>query len=504
MALGTVFSPHHLLAASLRGLALAVACLLLAPCTPAFAAAPQTQPEFRGIPFGAPPAAVSGLTRIASFGETDFYRREGDKALAEDCPTDIRYGFSRGMLSFVRMTLSDCQGLGPLIAAFTSKYGRPAREGAPGWLRLVWNLPTLRVSLSHGARDGVTVIDYVYLPELTPDEREVWQSAEDIRKRGPIGFRGLRFGRERPSVPGLEPAYREGAATYYRRQGDRLELGEMRLSDILYGFYDDRFFTVVMRVENADDFEALRRAYQTKYGPPRAIPATLEEELVWSWPEAQIALTRDVEAGGVAMRYADAKLLAAAKAAENAHGAPPSLSGGLRIFSQGDPPRSFRGAAFGSPPGSLPTGEYLYTHRGRRYFRRADERLRLGDIPLTSVLYAYDDDRLAGVTLVIAPSAETPQQDSDRVLAAYAAKYGPPTQRPAEDGGSIRLWTWPGLSIALVTPKVGPMEVHYVDSSLLRRREARIADKALDALDHKLFAPPEAEGSRIERQQGQE
>ena len=140
----------------------------------------------------------------------------------------------------------------------------------------------------------------------------------------------------------------------------------------------------------------------------------------------------------------------------------------------------------------------------RRYFRRADEKLRLGDIPLSSVLYAYDDDRLAGVTLVIAPSAETPQQDSDRVLAAYAAKYGPPTQRPGEDGGSIRLWTWPGLSIALVTPKVGPMEVHYVDASLLRRREGRIASKALDALDQKIFAAPASAGEGTERNKGQE
>ncbi len=486
-------------------LLLLVACLLLGLPSPAPAAPqPQKAPEFRGVPFGAAPAAIPGLVRFAGFGETDFYRREGDKPLAEDCPTDIRYGFSRVGLYFVRMTVSGCQGLAPLIAAYESKYGRPQREGAPGYVRLVWDQPTLRVSLSHFAREGETVIDYVYLPELTQDEREVWQSAEDVRARGPIGFRGLRFGRERPSIPGLVPAYSEGAASYYRRRGDRLELGEMRLSDVLYGFFRDRLFAVVMRMENADDFEALRRAYQTKYGPPRAIPATLEEELVWSWPDAQIALTRDAEAGGVAVRYADARLLAEAAAAEASGGAPPSLSGGLRIFSRGEPPRSFRGAAFGSAPQSLPAGEYLYTHRDRRYFRRADERLHLGDIPLTSVLYAYDENRLASVTLVVAPSGDAPDKDYERVLAAYSAKYGPPSDRPGEDGGRIHLWTWPGISLALVRPKVGPMEVHYVDASLLRRREARIAGKALGDLDRKVFSPPEAQGPGIERPNGQE
>ncbi len=489
-----------------RRLAVTALCALLAlPVCAVAGPAPQKQPEFRGIPFGAAPADVPGLERTAGFGETDFYRRQGDKpVLGEDCPTDIRYGFSRGALFFVRLTLTGCQGLPTLAAAYEAKYGRPIREGAPGYVRLVWRLPTLTVSLSHFARDGDTVVDYVYLPELSRDEREVWQSAEDIRKRGPIGFRGLRFGRERPSVPGLTQAYQEGAAVYYRRRGDNLELGEMRLSDILYGFYNDRFFTVVMRAENAEDFEALRQAYQTKYGPPRAIPGTLEEELVWSWPEAQIALTRDMEAGAVAVRYADAKILAEALAAEAAAGAPPSLSGGLRIFSKGEPPRSFRGAAFGAPARALPTGEYLYTHRGRKYYRRADERLGLGDIPLTSVLYGYDEDRLTGVTLVVAPSGESPQKDYERVLSAYAAKYGPPADRTGDDGGTVHLWTWPGISIALTRPKVGPMEVHYVDASLLRRREARLARNALLRLDEKVFAAPDASENRIERPNGEE
>lgn len=488
-----------------RFAAAALLFLLALPLGARASGTPAGPPEFRGIPFGAAVSDVPGLSLLATYGETRFYRRRDDKPLlGETCRTDIRYGFSRGALFFVRLTLEGCDGLPSLLAAYEAKYGRPVREGAPGYIRLVWRQPTLSISLSHSARDGVTVVDYVYLPDLTPDEREVWQSAEDIRKRGPIGFRGLRFGRERPSIQGLSLAYKEGAATYYRRQGDSLQLGETRLSDILYGFWNDRFFTVVMRAENAEDYEALRQAYQSKYGPPRAIAATLEEELVWSWPQAQIALTRDMEAGGVAVRYADASLLAGLLKAEAAAGAPPSLSGGLRIFSRGDPPRSFRGAAFGSSAAALPAGEYLYEHRGRKYYRRADERLNLGDIPLTSVAYGYDEDRLTGVTLAIAPSGADPQTDYDRVLAAYAAKYGPPANRTGEDGGRIHLWTWPGLSIALIRPKVGPMEVHYVDSSLLRRREARLARHALDRLDEKLFTPPKDATPRIERPDGEE
>ena len=130
-------------------------------------AAPPS-PEFRGLAFGAPVTAMPDMEPVATFGEVAFYHRASERPiLGEDCSTDIRYGFSRGKLFFVRMTLSGCTGLGPLIRAYELKYGQPAREGAPGFTRLRWRLPTLTVSLSHFAREGKTEVDYVYLPDLT-------------------------------------------------------------------------------------------------------------------------------------------------------------------------------------------------------------------------------------------------------------------------------------------------------------------------------------------------
>lgn len=481
-------------------------CLaLVIASTGALAATPDNGPEFRGLPFGARLETLPAMEPIARFGDVAFYRRPGDKPLlGEDCPTDIRYGFSRGALFFVRLTVSGCEGQGELVRAYEAKYGRPVNESAPGTLRLVWRQPTLTVTLSHFAREGQSQVDYVYLPDLDRDDREIWQSPEAIRADGPIGFRGLRFGRDIATIPGMELAYREGAALYYRRRGDRLDLGEIRLSDVLYGFSKGRFFAAVMRAPEAADFEPLRRAYLAKYGPPRAVPATLEEDLVWSWPKAQIALSRDAADGGLSIRYADAALLAEVLKTETAAGAPPVISGGLRLFSRGAPPRSFRGAVFGSPVTSLAGAEYLYGHRGRKYYRRPGERLHLGDIPLTSVVYAYDGDRLASVTLIVAAREADPEKDFERVLSAYATKYGPPAARASQDGSRLFLWTWPGISIALASPKIGPLEIHYVDASLLRRREAALAAKALDALDHKTFEAPRQNPARIERPGEQE
>ena len=90
------------------------------------------------------------------------------------------------------------------------------------------------------------------------------------------------------------------------------------------------------------------------------------------------------------------------------------------------------------------------------------------------------------------------------MLDAYTAKYGPPADRPGEDGSRLHLWSWPGLSLALIRPAQGPLEVHYIDASLLRRREGSLAERALDVLDQKTFTPPQAGGSRIERTNGQE
>lgn len=486
----------------------ALACLLLLVLAgPGLAAAPAPArgPEFRGLPFGAKLEGLPGMEIVSRHGDVTFCRRAEERSLlGEGCHTAIRYGFSRGQLFFVRMRLSGCDDQVALVRAYQTKYGRPENESARGTLRLVWRAPTLTVSLTHFAREGVTEVDYVYLPDLNHDDREVWQAPETIRAEGPIGFRGLRFGRDIATIPGMVPAYREGAADYYRRPADNLDLGELRLSDILYGFHKGRFFTVVMRAPSAADFAPLRQAYAVKYGPPRAVPATLEEDLIWSWPKAQIALSLDAADGGLTIRYADAALLAAVVKAETAAGAPPVISGGPRLFSRGDPPRSFRGATFGSPVTALAGSEYLFTHRGRKYYRRPGERLNLGDIPLAKVLYAYDEDRLASVTLTVAPRDANPENDFERVLSAYTTKYGPAAAKATEDGTRLFLWTWPGLSIALSSPKVGPLEIHYIDASLLRRREADLAAKALGTLDQKTFELPKQHPERIERPSPQE
>jgi len=484
----------------------ALACfLLLAWAAAVGAAAPPKAPEFRGMAFGSALSSLPDMHPVASYGDVTYARRNEEKPLLGDqCHTDIRYAFSRGALYFVRMTLTGCEGHGTLVRAYLTKYGRPQNASAPGTLRLVWNLPTLRVSLSHFAREGVTQVDYVYLPDLSRDDRDIWQSPADIRANGPLGFRGLRFGRDIAGIPGMELAYKEGAATYYRRRGDRMELGEIHLSDVLYGFAHGRFFAAVMEAPEAADFEPLRQAYLVKYGQPRAVPATLEEDLIWSWPKAQIALSRDAAGGVITTRYTDTAILAEVVRAEGAAGAPPVISGGLRLFSRGDPPRSFRGAAFGSPVTALPGAEYQFSHRGRKYYRRAGERLNLGDIPLTKVLYAYTNDRLASVALTVAARGADPEQDFERVLSAYTTKYGPATARATEEGDRLFLWTWPGLSIALCSPKVGPLEIHYVDTSLLRRREANLASQALGTLDHTVFETPKEHPSRIERANGEE
>ena len=484
----------------------ALTCLaVLAWTAVALAASPAKVPEFRGIPFGTRLTALPEMEPVARYGDVTFTRRPEEKPLLGDqCRTDVRYAFSRGALFFVRMTLVGCEGQTDLVRAYITKYGRPANASAPGTLRLIWRLPSLTVSLSHFAREGTTEVDYVYLPDLSHDDREVWQSPEAIRAEGPIGFRGLRFGRDIATIPGMALAYREGAAAYYRRRNDRMELGEIHLSDVLYGFARGRFFAAVMVAPETSDFEPLRQAYVAKYGPPRAVPATLEEDLIWSWPKAQITLSRDAADGGITTRYADSALLAEVVHSETAAGAPPVISGGLRLFSRGDPPRSFRGATFGSAVSALPGAEYLFTHRGRKYYRRADERLTLGDIPLTKVLYAYNGDRLASVALTVASRGTDPEKDFERVLSAYTTKYGPATAKAAEDGGRLFLWTWPGLSIALCSPKVGPLEIHYLDTSLLRRREADLASQALGVLEHKTFEAPKDNPSRIERANGEE
>ncbi len=327
-------------------------------------------------------------------------------------------------------------------------------------------------------------------PEGAPagEDHDLGRSVEDIKARGPLGFRGLAWGQAAGDRSDLEYLYGSGDVAYYRRVGDNLEIGQFRLKDILYGFYRDRFFHVQMRAREPGDIAALRAAYAAKYGPPRESVTALDENYLWIWPETQIALDRDVLEDSLSIGYTCLPILEQMRreAPDPVPGDPVFLRPGLAIYAKRPPPDGFGGIPFGTNVALIPGMQYVFVHKDVRQYRRAGEKKRIGDIPLDDVIYSFRDDKLFYVILVIKhPSSG----DFERLRAAYEAKYGP--YEAISPGGAENLvWSWPAAAVALVRYRdTGNLEICYAYTPVLREIENLRIDAALDALAAKTFGP---------------
>lgn len=315
------------------------------------------------------------------------------------------------------------------------------------------------------------------------------RAAQEIMARGPQGFRGLAFGASPQGHPDLEYLYGSGDVTYYRRTGDNLEIGEVRLKDILYGFYQGSFFHVQMRAREPGDIAALKTAYAAKYGPPLESVTALDENYLWDWPEAQIALDRDRLEDSLSIAYTSLPFVdrMQRQAPDPVPGDPVFLRPGLAVYARRPPPDGFGGIPFGAHIADLSGLDYLFVHKDVRHYRRTGEARHIGDIRVDEEVYSFRDDMLFYVILVIKNPASG---DFERLREAYEAKYG--AFETISPGTSEHLvWSWPAAAVALIRYRdTGSIEICYAYTPVLRDVENRAVASALSALAAKTFGSP--------------
>lgn len=471
---------------------------------PALASQAPQPLEFRGLAFGSSAKDVPDLVTVAGSGPVRICRRQGQPSrLGDMASAETTYYYYDDMLHAVRLTIAGGADFGELRAAYAAKYGQPrlATRGGAAEV-LVWTWPLVEIEMRLDRREGAAVVDYVYLPRLAPSEKPLYQDDADLRRRGPIGFRGVRFGENVSRLPDMRFVYGSGGSDFYRREGDRLFLGEIGLSDIFYCFYKDALYHVVMKVGHYADFAPLLAAYAKKYGPPASQVTALGESHLWRFETAQIALERNSIDGTVEISYAHLPVLAAMEreTADIEHGDAVFLRKSRARYAAGPPPAGFRGLAWGADIRDMPDMDFLYVHKNVRHFRRKSDVRSLGDIPLTDIVYSYHGGKLYQVTMEVASkSREDNETFHARLAEAYSAKYGP--AKVKESSSSVHyLWNWPAVNIALVKDKAtSAVEIGYVYTPVLDALEKDKVKAALDDLYSRLHGQRQKAGGLLEK-----
>ena len=83
------------------------------------------------------------------------------------------------------------------------------------------------------------------------------------------GFFDIPWGEQLAKLEGFEPLGKHLEVSYYAKPDRIYQIENIEVANVVYGFFNDRFFAVYLAVDRIDVFGQLRRYIQQKYGTPR-------------------------------------------------------------------------------------------------------------------------------------------------------------------------------------------------------------------------------------------
>ncbi len=105
----------------------------------------------------------------------------------------------------------------------------------------------------------------------------------------PDGFRGIKWGADVSSVSGLSQIAADGNLLLYEKRDDRLQMGEVTLQQVIYGFYKGRFYMGMVYFP-AVDFKRIEEMVTRQLGQP-ANPDNTPSKLIWDSDNVSVLLT---------------------------------------------------------------------------------------------------------------------------------------------------------------------------------------------------------------------
>ena len=110
--------------------------------------------------------------------------------------------------------------------------------------------------------------------------------AEDVMQ----SFSGILWGTPIEEIRGLQESARDGDTHYYKRAEDFYNIAGVTLSEVIYGFYQGKYFAAYMKLASADIFSKVKRHLDTVYGDARSQLRLNQTIYIWEYLDVKIKL----------------------------------------------------------------------------------------------------------------------------------------------------------------------------------------------------------------------
>jgi hypothetical protein len=111
-------------------------------------------------------------------------------------------------------------------------------------------------------------------------------------QKEPTDFRGIKWGSDIRDLPDMKLLAEDGVLKFYEKTNDRKKIGEVDVDKIVYGFYKDRFYTVMIYYSSPASFERIRDTVSGDFGTPFQANES-EKKLFWNGEHLSLLLNFD-------------------------------------------------------------------------------------------------------------------------------------------------------------------------------------------------------------------
>lgn len=105
----------------------------------------------------------------------------------------------------------------------------------------------------------------------------------------PDNFRDIKWGTEFSSLSGFNQIASEGELAFYQKANDSLQVEDIKLDQVIYGFHKGRFYTAMVYFP-ASGFSRMKEIMSRKLGEP-TMPDKTPSKLVWDGSNVTVLLT---------------------------------------------------------------------------------------------------------------------------------------------------------------------------------------------------------------------
>lgn len=111
-------------------------------------------------------------------------------------------------------------------------------------------------------------------------------------REDPADFRGIRWGENIRNLTDLKLVAEEGNLKFYERENERMTLVDVPVERIVYGFYQDRFYSVLVYFNSAAGFVKIKDGLARELGAPFQ-PTDVQRKYFWSGDMVNLLLSFD-------------------------------------------------------------------------------------------------------------------------------------------------------------------------------------------------------------------